>query len=187
MTENTNTANVNLEGLSVAAACEAIGYTPEAGFSDKPEKQQRSMIRAKQLEYARREAVGQLGAFVDTDAFRALPEEVKEAIRTIAVKRVGGFAGGSGGGGARNIFMDTISEYLGKKGDMVDELTLFKALKMGRGEIRAKIRENLKKAEPESRMWVVLDETAEAWKLIGIGAKQPKAWTGAPIDEDVVA
>ena len=181
MSETTNT-NTIVETMTTSQACDEIGYTPEPGFFDKSEKQQWGMIRAKRLEYARREAVGQLGEFVGTVLFDALPENVKEAIRTIAVKRVGGFASGSGGGGPRNIFMDTLSGFLVKKGDTVDELTLFKELKMGRGEIRAKIRENLKKAAVEDRRWVVLDEAAEAWKLIGIGAKQPKGWTGSAID-----
>lgn len=173
MTENT---------MTVEQACAEIGYKPEPSFFEKTEKQQWGMIRAKKLEYARRDAVNELGSFVDAPEFASLPANIKDAIKTIAVKRTGGGIG-TGGGGARNVFMETLKGYLKSKGDSVDELTLFKDLKMGRGEVRAKIRENLKKAEPKDRFWVVLDEDAEAWTLIGTGAKQPKGWSGAPIEE----
>lgn len=167
------------ETMTIQEACAAIDYTPADGFSDKPEKEQWAMIRAKRIERARRDAVAKLGELVGTDYFSALPEEFQEAIRTVAVKRTGG-----GGGGARkNVFMDTLRGHLVNAGDQVDELELFRALKMGRGEIRAKIRENLKNAEPKNRFWVELDEDAEAWVLLGTGKKQPKGWKGAPIDE----
>jgi hypothetical protein len=169
----------DLKGMTVTEACEAIGYNPADGFYSKPEKEQWSMIRAKNLEYARRDAATALGTFVENELFATLPEDVQEAIRLIGVKRTGG-----GGGGARkNVFMDTLRDALVNVGDQVDELELFKSLKMGRGEIRAKIRENLKNAEPSARFWVELDEDAEAWVLIGTGKKQPKGWKGAAIDE----
>ena len=161
-------------------ACDEIGYNPADGFFDKPEKEQWAMIRAKRLEYARRDAINELGDFVETDEFGDLPESIQAAIRTIAVKRTGG-----GGGGVRkNVFMDCLRSHLTEVGDVVDELDLFRDLKMGRGEIRAKIRENLKKAAPEDRFWVELDAEAECWELIGIGEDQPDAWQGAPIDDD---
>ena len=164
---------------SVQAQLEEIGYNPADGFFDKSEKEQLAMIRAKRIEYAKRDAVAVLGTFMADDIFATIPENVQEAIKTLAVKRTGG-----GGGGARkNVFMDTLKGFLANIGDSVDELEMFKATKMGRGEIRAKIRENLKNADPENRFWVELDADSEEWTLIGIGADQPEGWQGAPIDE----
>lgn len=171
--------NLREAGLTTYQACEEIGYVPAAGFDSKPEKDQWSMIRAKQIEYAKRDAIGVLAGFVESDIFDSIPAEYQDAIRTLAVKRTGG----GGGLNTRNIFMDTIKSFLTEKGDGVDELDLFKELKMGRGEIRAKIRENLKKATPADRFWVELDEDAEQWVLIGTGAKQPKGWNGAPLED----
>jgi len=171
----------DLKGMTVKEACEAIGYTPAAGFEDKTEKEQWSMINAKNLEYARRDAVTELRGFMEDKLFETLPKGIQAAIRMIAEKRAGF---GGGGGAKRNVFMDTLSSFLAKKGDTVSELDLFKALKMGRGEIRAKVRENLKKSAPEHRVWVELDEDAEVWVLLGTGAKQPKGWKGAAIDEE---
>ena len=167
------------ETMTVVEACEEIGYTPAAGFEDKPEKEQWAMIRAKRLEYARRDATKELATFIEDDAFGDLPENIQAAIRTIAEKRTGG----GGGGAKKNVFMDTMKGHLSEVGDIVDELDLFKDLKMGRGEIRAKIRENLKKAKPEERFWVELDPEAECWELIGIGAEQPEGWQGAGLDD----
>lgn len=161
-------------------ACDEIGYTPADGFFEKPEKEQWAMIRSKRLEYARRDAVAVLGGFIEEDLFETLPEEIQDAIKLIAVKRTGG----GGGGSKKNVFMDTLRSHLKTVGDVVDELDLFKDLKMGRGEIRAKIRENLKKAAPAERFWVELDADAECWELIGIGEEQPEGWAGSPIDEE---
>jgi len=170
--------NLREAGMTIGDALVRIGYNPADGFDAKPEKEQWSMIRAKQIEYAKRDAVGVLAGFVEQDAFDALPTEIQDAIKVLAVKRTGG----GGNLNVRNVFMDTLKSFLSEVGDQVDELDLFKELKMGRGEIRAKIRENLKKADPKDRLWVELDEDAEAWVLIGTGKKQPKGWNGAAID-----
>lgn len=163
---------------TIQQAIDEIGYNPSDVFWTKTDAQQWSMIKAKRIEYAQRDAKNTLAPFVGTDAFSALPEEIQEAIKTIAVKRTGG-----GGGGARkNVFMDTLRGFLVKKGDTVDELEMFKATKLGRGEIKAKVRENLKNADPADRYWVQLDADAEAWVLIGKGEKQPAKWDSAPID-----
>ena len=163
---------------SVQAQLEEIGYNPADGFFDKSEKEQLSMIRAKRIEYAKRDAVAVLGTFMTDDIFATCPENVQEAIKTLAVKRTGG-----GGGGVRkNVFMDTLKGFLSSIGDSVDELEMFKATKMGRGEIRAKIRENLKNADAADRFWVELDADSEEWTLIGIGADQPEGWAGAAIE-----
>lgn len=170
---------MTVETLTIKQACKEIGYTPADGFDAKPEKEQWSMIRAKRLEYARRDAVSVLGTFIDNDAFSDLPDEIQDAIKVIAVKRTGG-----GGGGIRkNVFMDTLKGHLVEVGDTVDELDLFKELKMGRGEIRAKIRENLKNAAPENRFWVELDADNECWELIGTGEEQPEGWAGQPLED----
>lgn len=166
------------ETMTIAEACAAIDYNPAPGFEDKTEAQQWSMIKSKRIERAVRDAKTVLAGFVEDDLFASLPENIQEAVKTIAVKRTGG-----GGGGVRkNVFMDNLKGFLKKVGDSVDELEMFKATKMGRGEIRAKIRENLKNAAPEDRFWVELDADSEEWTLIGIGEDQPAEWQGAAIE-----
>lgn len=168
------------ETMTIQEACAAIDYTPAAGWEYKTEKQQWSMIKAKRIERAVRDAKNVLATkLVGTELFETLPEDIQEAIKTIAVKRTGG-----GGGGVRkNVFMDTLKGFLSDIGDTVGELEMFKATKMGRGEIRAKIRENLKNADPADRFWVELDSENEEWVLIGTGAEQPEGWEGAAIED----
>ena len=167
------------ETMTIAEACAAIDYNPADGFENKTEAQQWSMIKAKRIERAKRDAVNVLGDFMSAPAYKKLADEIKAAIATLAVKRTGG---GNFGGARRNVFMDNLKSFLVNVGDKVDELEMFKATKMGRGEIRAKIRENLKNAKAEERFWVELDSETESWTLIGIGADQPDAWQGAPIE-----
>lgn len=167
------------ETMTIAEACAAIDYNPAPGFENKTESQQWSMIKAKRIERAKRDAVNVLGEFMTAPAYKKLADEIKDAIATLAVKRTGG---GGFGGARKNVFMDNLKSFLVNVGDKVDELEMFKATKMGRGEIRAKIRENLKNAKPEDRFWVELDAETENWTLIGLGADQPEAWQGAPID-----
>jgi len=173
------TNSKNTETMTIQEACEAIDYNPADGFEDKTVAQQWTMIKAKRIERAVRDAKNILSDFVGSIAYSKLDESIKEAIVTIAVKRTGG---GGTGGARRNVFMDTLKGFLVNVGDTVDELEMFKATKMGRGEIRAKIRENLKNAEADNRFWVELDSDSENWTLIGIGAIQPDGWSGAPID-----
>lgn len=166
--------------MSIAEACAAIDYNPAAAsWNSKSDKEKWSAIKAKRIERAVRDAKAVLAGFVEVDLFAKLPADVQAAITTIAVKRVGG-----GGGGIRkNVFMDNLRGFLVKVGDRVGELEMFGATKMGRGEIRAKVRENLKKADPADRVWVELDADKEEWVLIGLGAEQPKKWAGQAIDE----
>jgi len=164
--------------MTISEACTAIAYNPAAGFENKTEKQQWSMIKAKRIERAVRDAKSVLADFVGCAAYTGLDESIQAAITTIAVKRTGG----GGGGIRRNVFMDTLRGHLVEVGDSVDELTMFKDTKMGRGEIRAKIRENLKSAELDDRFWVELDADSEEWVLIGLGEDQPDGWNGNPIE-----
>lgn len=166
------------ETMTIPAACKAIGYTPAEGFEDKTDAVQWGMIRAKRIEYAKRDACVVLGTFAADKLFGKLPENVQAAITTLTIKRTGG-----GGGGSRaNVFMDNLRGFLVDVGDGVTELDMFKATKMGRGEIRAKIRENLKKADLAERFWVELDSTTEHWVLLGIGEAQPEGWKGTALD-----
>lgn len=168
------------ENMTIQEACDAIDYNPNPdAWENKTDAQKWSAIKSKRIERAVRDAKNVLADFVSSAAYGSLDASIQEAISTIAVKRTGG---GGGGGVRKNVFMDTMSGFLSEIGDSVDELEIFKALKMGRGEVRAKVRENLKKADPDNRIWIELVD--EEWTLIGVGANQPEAWTGNPIDED---
>ena len=166
--------------MTIEEACAAIDYNPAAGFADKTDAQQWSMVKSKRIERAVRDAKNLLATnLVGTDLFGTLPEDIQAAITTIAVKRTGG---GGSGGARKNVFMDNVRSFLTDIGDAVDELEMFKATKMGRGEIRAKIRENLKSCDAANRMWVELDDEAEEWVLIGLGEDKPEGWLGADIE-----
>lgn len=168
------------ETMTIQEACAAIDYNPAPGFENKTEKEQWAMIKAKRIERAQRDAKLVLATFATSAAFAKLDAEIQDAITCIAVKRTGGGFGGI----KRNPFMETLQDFLGKVGDSVDEMEMFKATKMGRGEIKAKIRENLKKADPENRFWVQLDEESECWVLLAVGEEQPAEWNSNPIDEE---
>ena len=119
-------------------------------------------------------AKAHLSKFQDTSEFSALPADVQKAIKRVCGKvRVTA---------ARDSFADTLKTLFVTVGDAVTELDIYLKTKMGRGEFRKRIRESLKKATPEARMWVEFNETTESWELLAVGVDLPKGFRGAPID-----
>lgn len=113
--------------------------------------------------------------FTESDEGKKLPKDVLAAITRICGKtRAAGTAQDSIVGKLRTLFK--------KVGDKVNELEIFKATKMGRGEIRKKVREALKKSEVADRFWLEFDEKSESWVLLQNGGKQPKGWMGKAIE-----
>lgn len=123
-----------------------------------------------------KKAKARLNKFKTEEAFTKLPKDVQEAI-TRVIGKVGG-----GAGGMQSIVLTKLAPLFKKVGDAVGELDIFKATKMGRGEIRKNVRETLKKADPADRIWFEFDKDKEAWVFIGKGEAQPKAWRGKAID-----
>lgn len=145
------------------------------GLPESPEE------RAKRIKLdnqkSMKKAKARLSQFKGEEAFAKLPKDVQDAI-----VRVIGKTGGKGGGGIQSIVVSKLRPLFKKVGDSVGELDIFKATKMGRGEIRKKVREHLKKADEADRIWLEFNEKDEAWTLLAIGGGQPKGWKGKAID-----
>ena len=100
-----------------------------------------------------------------------LPEDVRKALKIVI--GTGERAVGQKG----SPLMDKIRELFAKS-KSVDELTLFKETKMGRGEMRKRCRLFIKDCEPAERLWIAFNEEKETWDLKGTGEAMPKGWTG---------
>lgn len=113
--------------------------------------------------------------FQDTPEYKKLPKAIQEALKRICGKvRVGGVGGASP-------IADKVAELFKTVGTPVSELDLFKATKMGRGEMRKRVREALKGSVPAERRWIEFDEDSESWTLLSVGAIQPKGFKGKAI------
>jgi len=78
------------------------------------------------------------------------------------------------------IFGDMFEEV----GDIVDELKLFKALKIGTLEGKKLCRKLIAKSLPEVRKWVHYDAINCEYTLVGIGEAAPDNWSGYRPTED---
>ena len=175
----TKPVEINKDNMTIEEACAALDYTPNADSWDKKDdkakwqeitkkKNERQVIAAKKV----------VNTFASSDDAKSLPPEVVTAMLRLAPTR----QARTGGGGSKNPFMDNMRALFPKKGTSVSEIDVFVATKMGRGEMRAKVRTNLKSASPEARMWIEFLPELEEWTLLAVGAKQPKGWKGQDID-----
>ena len=113
--------------------------------------------------------------FLATDGAMKLPKDIQAAMTRICGKaRTGGSVQGS--------VVNTLRGLFAKVGDKVNELEIFKATKMGRGEIRKKVREGLKNSPVADRFWLEFEDKTESWVLLQNGGKQPKGWQGKAIE-----
>lgn len=117
-----------------------------------------------------------LKSFKETSEYLALPQDVQEAIT-----RVIGKAAFGGGIARQDTFADKLAEMFPEVGATVSELDIFKEYKMGVSEFRKRVREALKKAQPEDRLWIEHDKDAEEWRLLAKGVAQPEGFLGKPI------
>lgn len=171
---------INSDNMSIEEALTALGYEPKAeSWSKKDDKAKWQEITKKKNERQVKAAKKTVNAFAISDDAKKLPAEVVSAMLRLAPT-----AGtrGSGGGSGKNPFMDNMRALFPKKGTSVTEIDVFVATKMGRGEMRAKVRQNLKSCEVASRMWIEFDAKKESWVLLAVGEAQPKGWLGQAID-----
>jgi len=173
------TPEINQENMTIEQALTALDYTPVAEKWDvKDDKAKWQEITKKKNEQEVKAAKVTLNAFATSDAASKLDALVVAAMLRLAPAK----ATRSGGGGQKNPFMDNMRTLFPKKGTAVTEIDVFMATKMGRGEMRAKVRQNLKNGAVAERMWIEFDEAKESWVLLSIGEAQPKGWLGQAID-----
>ncbi len=185
MSENTITI-AGTEHTTIEAALKALGYTPvPEKWATKDDKAKWSEITKKRNEQEVKSARKLVNAFAtEEETVASLSAELITALLRLAptpgTKK-------SGGGGSKNPFMEKMKELFTKKGSVASEIDVFAITKYGRGEMKAKVRQNLKSATPADRMWIELDADKEQWKLLSIGEEQPEGWKGLAIDTPVEA
>ncbi len=104
------------------------------------------------------------GFFADK-AFGALPEAIQNALKTLAP---------AARQATNTIALEIKGLFADKK--VLSELDIFKAMKIGPNEMKAKVNHCLKLAQPEDRMWISYDPTECTWTLVGVGAAMPKGY-----------
>lgn len=95
-----------------------------------------------------------------------LPSEVKEAIQYLI---------GSGKRQARAKVTNVLRETLLENGTMTG-LEVYTAFEYGTPTMKTKVRELIKNAEPEDRVWVAFE--SGNWVVKGTGPEAPEGWDG---------
>ena len=109
----------------------------------------------------------------------SIPEAV-EALKVLRPSLYGVSTGRSVGPAKYVLF----SNFFNKVGDTLDELKLFKEMKIGRKEANSLIKDVIKKSPVEERKWIAFDPETEKYVLKGTGAVAPDDWTGyIPVEE----
>lgn len=118
---------------------------------------------------------------------KATVEKVEEADIALKILKPSLYGvGGKGHMGTNKLllFADMFQEI----GNVVPELDLFNAIKIGRSEAATLIRKLLKIGEADQRTWISFDPELGLYTLVGLGPHAPKNWTGyspPEIDEDM--
>ena len=100
--------------------------------------------------------------FFPSKDFSKLPDIVKDALRTLAPMARQ----------ATSTLATEIAE-LFKDKQVLTELDIFKALKVGPNEMKAKVNHCLKVADPEDRLWISYDPAECTWTFMAKGAAMP--------------
>lgn len=123
-----------------------------------------------------------VSALTDEKVMKNLPESLAAALKALfTVSRTGVASGTS--------LTDKINAMFSKLevGKGVGELELFTAFKIGRGEMRKRVRELIRDAAPTERLWIAYEANADdlgTWILQGKGEKTPAGWKGyMPVEE----
>ena len=107
-----------------------------------------------------------LAAFMNSGAaFDSLDDNYKWAIERLAKKATSTTRSGSTLGFLMDLFKDT---------DKVNDFELFKATKMGFGEMRKKVHYAMKKSSSDQIPWVYFDNSDDSWVCLGFGGDQPE-------------
>lgn len=111
----------------------------------------------------------------DAKTMAALPEELRKAIVTHFSVASGGGRASSGTGLFSRLRAAFFALPVGKG---MDELEVFKTYKIGRGEMRKRVREFIKNPCADERVWVEFDGASESWIVRSKGANPPANWKG---------
>jgi len=123
-----------------------------------PEQIQRDKDRNAAIRIAKETVRG----FFSNALFGKLPELIQDALKTLApVARQA----------TNTLSIEIAGLFKDKK--VLSELDIFKALKVGPNEMKAKVNHCLKLAAPEDRMWISYDSDECTWSFLGTGAKMP--------------
>jgi len=69
----------------------------------------------------------------------------------------------------------------------LSEMDIFLKFKIGRPEMVTKVRIFVKSQNPEDRVWVKFNESAETYSVVGYGKNPPEGWDGfVPADEELL-
>lgn len=101
--------------------------------------------------------------------------EAIEALKIVRPSLYGSTGVGRSSGNPRFVMFANMFE---KKGSQVDELEVFKQLKIGRKDAIKLIKESLRKSSPETRKWISFNPDTGIYTCEKIGADAPKNWTG---------
>lgn len=126
-----------------------------------PEQKERDRVRNQAI----RDAKDTVRSFFKAATFAALDATVKDALRTLAptARR------------ATNTMADELKNLFADKASLT-ELDIFKAMKVGPNEMKAKVNNCLKLAQPEDRMWISYDDEECIWTLEDTGAVMPEGY-----------
>ena len=119
--------------------------------------------RDKARNAAIRTAKESIRTFFSNPLFAKLPALIQDALKTLApIARQA----------TSTIALEIAGLFKDKK--VLSELDIFKALKVGPNEMKAKVNHCLKLAAPEDRMWISYDPDECTWSFLGVGAKMPE-------------
>jgi len=111
-----------------------------------------------------------------------LTKEMIELAQLMAPKN-----GGGTGSGGKVSMMNQVKALFETK-DVIDEVELFNALHIGRGEMAKITKLLIKNFTPETRTWINFDVEDGEYIVEGRGAVAPEGWTGyTPVEEIVEA
>lgn len=147
---------------------------PKEDLSEMTEEQKAAeKQKAEQAEMRRtlNEAKAVLYKFAETPEYKALPEEVQNAIKRMMKK-----ASSSGSTATTQGFLE---DMFPKAGATIDEFELFKNTRMGRGEMQKKVHYAMRRADKDNKLWIRFDPKLGegSWILDAVGGDMPKGWT----------
>lgn len=138
-----------------------------------PEQLEKEKQKAEQAEMRRtlNEAKATLYKFAETPEYKALSEEVQNAIKRMMKK-----ASSSGSTATTQGFLEGLFP---KVGTAIDEFELFKETRMGRGEMQKKVHYAMRRADNDNKLWIRFDSKLGegSWVLDAVGGDMPKGWT----------